>query len=76
MGDASQFAQVALRHGVEIIPGALFTTDGTFSNHLRLPFTFEPAVMEQAIDRLAAAWRTYVPDADRPVAGAPLGLVV
>lgn len=76
VGDASQLAQVALRHGVEIIPGALFTTDGTFSNHLRLPFTFEPAVMAEAVDRLSAAWRAYVPDADRPATGTPLGLVV
>lgn len=76
VGDAAQFAQVALRHGVEIIPGALFSTDGTFADHLRLPFTFEPAVMTEAVDRLAAAWRVYVPDAAQPAAGTPLGLVV
>jgi DNA-binding transcriptional MocR family regulator len=76
MGDASQFAQVALRHGVEVIPGAAFTIDGSFDDHLRLPFTFEPAVMSEAIDRLARAWRAYVPEAGRCLVGAPLGLVV
>ncbi|HLY82416.1 MAG TPA: PLP-dependent aminotransferase family protein, partial [Acidimicrobiales bacterium] len=76
VGDAGQFAQVALRHGVEIIPGAAFATDGSFADHFRLPFTFEPAVMSEAIDRLARAWEAYVPEADRRTAGAPLGLVV
>jgi DNA-binding transcriptional MocR family regulator len=76
VGDAGQFAQVALRHGVEIIPGAAFATDGSFADHFRLPFTFEPAVMSEAIDRLARAWESYVPDADRRTVGAPLGLVV
>lgn len=76
IGDAAQFAQVALRHGVEVIPGASFATDGSFADHLRLPFTFEPAVMSEAIGRLARAWQAYVPEADRRLIGPPLGLVV
>jgi len=75
-GDAAQFAQVALRQGVEVIPGAAFTTDGTHADHLRLPFTLEPALMEEAIERLSRAWDAYLPDAGRPGNAAPLGLVV
>jgi DNA-binding transcriptional MocR family regulator len=60
--DAARFAQVALRHGVEIIPGEAFGTDGmVFGEHVRLPFTCEPTVMAEAVGRLAAAWAAYRP---------------
>jgi DNA-binding transcriptional MocR family regulator len=62
-GDAERFAQVALRHGVEIVPGSGFGMGGSFNDHLRLPFTCEPSVMAEAVRRLAEAWRTYGPDA-------------
>jgi DNA-binding transcriptional MocR family regulator len=61
-GDAGRFAQVALRHGVEIIEGAHFTMDASFADHLRLPFTCEPTVMAEAVDRLARAWAVYAPE--------------
>jgi DNA-binding transcriptional MocR family regulator len=75
-GDAAQFSQVALRYGVEVIPGAAFATDGTHGDHLRLPFTFEPGVMAEAVDRLARAWQVYTADADRRASPSPVGLVV
>ncbi len=53
--DASGFARVALRHGVEVTPGRETDPTGAWDDHLRLPFTFEPAVMTEAVRRLAAA---------------------
>jgi DNA-binding transcriptional MocR family regulator len=53
--DASGFAQVALRHGVEVTPGRETDPTGAWDDHLRLPFTFEPALMAEAVRRLAAA---------------------
>lgn len=55
--DASVFAKVALRHGVEVTPGRETDPTGAWDDHLRLPFTFDPATMEEAVRRLAAAYR-------------------
>lgn len=67
-GTADTFAQVALRFGVEVVPGALMSPTGGHERHLRLPITAEPAVLEETIRRLAGAWRAYAPDdAHRPM---------
>jgi DNA-binding transcriptional MocR family regulator len=57
--NATEFAQVALRHGVSIVPGNVASPDGGFADHLRLPFGQEPAVLEEGIRRLAEAWSAY-----------------
>jgi DNA-binding transcriptional MocR family regulator len=54
--DARIFAQVAMRHGVEIVPGAAMDPDGGHDDHIRVPFTFPPEVIDTLVDRLAAAW--------------------
>jgi DNA-binding transcriptional MocR family regulator len=54
--DASVFAQVCLRHGVEVVPGRTTDPSGAWDDHLRLPFTYEPAVMTEAVRRLRTAW--------------------
>ncbi|PRX51022.1 DNA-binding transcriptional MocR family regulator [Prauserella shujinwangii] len=61
---ADVLAQVALRHGVEVIPGSAMDSTGAHDNHLRLPFTHPPDVMGELVRRLAAAWeelRRYGP---------------
>jgi DNA-binding transcriptional MocR family regulator len=58
-GDAQELAQLALRHGVLILPGNTMSASGVQSRYLRLPFLAEPATLRQGIDRLAAAWREY-----------------
>jgi DNA-binding transcriptional MocR family regulator len=58
-GNADEFAQVALRHGVSIVPGSLASPDGRFSDHLRLPFVLERPRMEEGVERLARAWASY-----------------
>ncbi len=58
-GDANEFAQVALRHGVSVVPGPLTSPDGSFADHLRLPFVLGKAEMEEGVARLARAWKAY-----------------
>jgi DNA-binding transcriptional MocR family regulator len=64
--DATPFSQLTLRHGVELVPGRAFGRDGSFSDHVRLPFTVDPTVMTEAVGRLAAAWGVREPWPDRP----------
>ncbi len=60
-GDTDTFAQVALRHGVEIVPGSAMTLNGDYRDHMRIPFVFDEAQSEALVDRLAAAWSSYAP---------------
>lgn len=58
-GDANAFAQVALRHGVAVVPGPLASPTGGCGDRLRLPFVLDAAPMEQGVERLARAWAAY-----------------
>ena len=58
-GDAGQFAQVALRHGVVTLAGTTMSAAEEGVSFLRLPFFAEPATLRSAVDRLTAAWRDY-----------------
>ncbi len=58
-GDATEFAQVALRHGVAVVPGSAASPDGTMTEFLRFPFAQDPAVYQEAVPRLAQAWAVY-----------------
>jgi DNA-binding transcriptional MocR family regulator len=60
-GSATEFSQVALRHGVSVVPGSVASCDGGFGDHVRLPFGHNPRVLEEGVRRLAAAWRAYAP---------------
>lgn len=71
-GTAASYAQVALRYGVEVIPGDVMSPDGSHGDHIRFPYTGEPPVLEETVRRLAQAWRAYAPahgarDSLRPV---------
>ncbi|MFC0543101.1 aminotransferase-like domain-containing protein [Kutzneria chonburiensis] len=57
-GDASAFAQVALRHRVAVLPGSAL---GQWDSHLRIPFTASVDELSLAVRRLAAAWHDYRP---------------
>lgn len=68
--DAGTFAQVALRHGVEIVPGSAMDPDGGHDDHLRIPFTFEPEVLVAMVRGLADAAEELArhgPRDDRPL---------
>ncbi|MBP2583274.1 DNA-binding transcriptional MocR family regulator [Streptomyces sp. PvR006] len=66
-GDGVSFAQVALRHGVAVLPGATTDALGGSVRHLRLHFLLPREVLTKAVRRLAAAWAEYAP----APAGAP-----
>ena len=57
--DAESFAQLALRHGVIVIPGPLLSPDRSFRDHIRLQFFQPDEVIEQGINALAGAWAEY-----------------
>jgi DNA-binding transcriptional MocR family regulator len=71
-GTAMTFAQVALRHGVEIVPGEAMSATPDHRDHMRFPFAAPPPVLEETVRRLSAAWAAYTPrdevrDTARPV---------
>ncbi len=57
--DASAFAQLAIRHGVSVIPGPLVSPNGGGDDRIRLPFVADPPVLDTAVELLARAWRAY-----------------
>ncbi len=58
-GDANEFAQVALRHGVSVVPGPLASPDGGCADRLRLPYVLDAGPMTEGVERLARAWSAY-----------------
>jgi DNA-binding transcriptional MocR family regulator len=60
-GSAVEFALLALRYGVSVLPGDVFSLSGGFSEYLRLPFMLEPDVIREGVSRLARAWEAYDP---------------
>jgi DNA-binding transcriptional MocR family regulator len=61
-GTAAAYAQVALRHGVEVIPGAVMSPTSSHGDYFRLPFTAPPEQLDVILHRLAAAWDAYTDD--------------
>ena len=55
--DARVFAQVALRHGVEVVAGRAMDPTGEHDGYLRVPFSYPDEVMADAVDRMARAWQ-------------------
>ncbi|WP_412077471.1 PLP-dependent aminotransferase family protein [Streptomyces xanthophaeus] len=54
--DARIYAQVALRHGAEVIPGATMDATGAHDDYIRLPYSFAPETAAALVDRLSTAW--------------------
>lgn len=71
-GSASAFTQMALRFGVEVIPGDQMSPTGDDRRKLRLPYTAEPPVLEETIRRLAQAWDAYAPVDEPPATARPV----
>lgn len=57
--DAGAFAEFATRHSVAVVPGPMSSPTGRFTEYLRLPYVHEPDVLEEGVQRLAAAWRAF-----------------
>jgi DNA-binding transcriptional MocR family regulator len=65
---SSRLAVAARRHDVLLAAGPRFGLDGAFERHLRLPWTLRADRADEALDRLALAWRglEHVDDHARP----------
>ncbi len=63
--DARVFAQVAMRHGVEVVAGRAMDPTGAHDGYLRVPFSFPAELLDDAVDRLARAWRRTAPPRTR-----------
>ncbi|ADG74988.1 transcriptional regulator, GntR family with aminotransferase domain [Cellulomonas flavigena DSM 20109] len=53
---STALAALAHGHGVRVAPGPAFGVDGTFDDHLRIPFAQPADALRRAVDGLAAAW--------------------
>ncbi len=73
-GDAREFAQVAQRYGVTVVPGQVLSAGGGHADRLRLPFVVAAPVLEEAARRLALAWSAY--RGGRGAAEAPAAIIV
>ena len=62
-GDATSFAQAALRGRVAVLPGNGLDASGRSGEYLRLHFLASPGDLTEATRRLAKAWHTYRPQA-------------
>lgn len=58
-GNAEEFAELALRNGVAIVPGPALSVDEGNRRALRIVYTASPADLEEGVRRLAAAWDHY-----------------
>jgi DNA-binding transcriptional MocR family regulator len=56
-GDAREFAQTALRHGVVVLPGPSMSATGAHTRFLRVSFLAEPQTLRAGVGCLSAAWR-------------------
>jgi DNA-binding transcriptional MocR family regulator len=74
-GDAREFAQTCLRHGVVVLPGPVMSASDRYTAYLRLPFLAEPATLRVGVRRLATAWRDYQSSLGEPVQQQSLTLV-
>jgi DNA-binding transcriptional MocR family regulator len=63
-GNAAAFAQVAMRYGVEVVPGDVMSPGIDHRDCMRFPYTLEPPVLEETVRRLAAAWHHYAPSGE------------
>ncbi|AYF77024.1 PLP-dependent aminotransferase family protein [Nocardia yunnanensis] len=73
-GDGASFAQTALRHGVAVLAGSGLDPSGDSENRVRLHFRHPDAVLAEAAERLATAWRAYRPPARRHRTPPPLAV--
>ncbi|MFD3684360.1 PLP-dependent aminotransferase family protein [Nocardiopsis sp. NPDC058631] len=74
--DSGAYAQVALCHDVELVPGPTMSAspDGRHAEYFRLPVAFDATTREELVWRLARAWREF--NRHGPVAEDPVRLVV
>lgn len=60
-GSAAEFARVALRHGVSVLPGPTCSPSSGCAEFLRIPYVLEPEKIREGIGLLARAWNASSP---------------
>ena len=68
---STALAAIADRHGMRLAAGPRFGVDGAFERYLRLPYSLPTPVLEDAVARLAPAWRAVTESASPAVQPAP-----
>jgi DNA-binding transcriptional MocR family regulator len=58
-GSATGFCRIALNHGVELLPGPVFSAEESMDSYLRIPFVAPESTLTAAVPRLATAWQQY-----------------
>ncbi|MTV26546.1 PLP-dependent aminotransferase family protein [Nitriliruptoraceae bacterium ZYF776] len=64
-GNAEEFADLAARHGVLVVPGPSLSVDEGNRRALRVVFCQPERDLEEGVRRLAAAWERYGPSTGR-----------
>jgi DNA-binding transcriptional MocR family regulator len=64
-GNAEEYADVALRHGVAIVPGPSLSVDEGNRRGVRLVYARPEQAITEAVQRLASAWSNYSPTSVR-----------
>lgn len=67
-GNADELAEVAGRQGVAVVPGPALSVDDGNRRSLRIVYTRPEPVLEEGLQRLAAAWASYAPSTSRSTA--------
>lgn len=67
-GNADELAEVALRHGVMVVPGPALSVDDGNRRCVRVVFTRPESELTEGVKRLAAAWAAYEPTTERSAA--------
>jgi DNA-binding transcriptional MocR family regulator len=64
-GNADEFAEVATRHGVAVVPGTALSVDEGNRRGLRVVYARPEEAIVEGVRRLAAAWSDYAPSGGR-----------
>ena len=67
-GNADEYAEVALRHGVAIVPGPSLSVDQGNRRAIRIVFARPEEALHEGVRRLATAWANYAPTTTRSAA--------
>ncbi len=67
-GNADELAEVALRHGVLVVPGPALSVDDGNRRCIRVVFTRPEEDLREGVRRLTAAWTAYAPTTERSAA--------
>ncbi|WP_106815213.1 aminotransferase-like domain-containing protein [Microbacterium timonense] len=59
VGSATAMARVAAMRGVAVAGGTEFTASVTYDDHIRVPYTAPPEVLQEGVRRLGEAWQEY-----------------